>query len=95
MVWFEKYLKIYGKSFYELPQGILEGVRWRPVAMQGNHPLVTIVAIVHNEKSISELVFRAGKTILSFVVTCHNLCGPYSPILRTNLAAFYAPPFHI
>ena len=29
MAWLEKYLEICGKSFYELPQDIVEGVRRR------------------------------------------------------------------
>lgn len=50
MAWFEKYLKIYGKSFYELPQDIVEGVRRRLAALQSDHPLVSIVVIAHNEE---------------------------------------------
>ena len=48
--WYEKYLRIYGKPFSEVPQEIVDGIRERLAAMQNEDPLVSIVVIAYNEE---------------------------------------------
>lgn len=51
MAWCDKYLSIYGKSFSEIPQDIIDGTRYRLAALQSDEPLASIVIIGYNEET--------------------------------------------
>ena len=48
--WYDKYLSIYGKSFNEVPQSIVDGIRERLASLQSAEPLVSVVVIAYNEE---------------------------------------------
>jgi len=48
--WYDKYLSIYGKSFSEVPQNIVDGIRERLASLQSAEPLVSVVVIAYNEE---------------------------------------------
>ena len=48
--WYDKYLSIYGKSFSEVPQNIIDGIRERLASFQSAEPLVSVVVIAYNEE---------------------------------------------
>lgn len=50
MKWYEKYLQVYGKSFSEAPQEIVDEVRRKLQALQSDRPLVTVSLIAYNEE---------------------------------------------
>lgn len=51
VMWYDKYLSIYGKPFSEVPQEIIEGTRNRLAALQSDNPIASIVVIGYNEES--------------------------------------------
>lgn len=48
--WYEKYRTIYGIPFMEVPQGVVEEIRRRLLALQCDEPLISIVVIAYNEE---------------------------------------------
>lgn len=48
--WYDKYLSIYGKSFDEVPDGILDEIKNRLAQQQSDEPQVSIVVIAYNEE---------------------------------------------
>lgn len=50
MAWYDKYLTIYGKSFDEVPQNIIDETRERLAKLQSPEPLASIVVIAYNEE---------------------------------------------
>ena len=49
--WYDKYLNIYGKSFDEVPQNVIEETRERLATLQNPEPLASIVVIAYNEET--------------------------------------------
>ena len=49
--WYDKYMMIYGKSFNEVPEEIIEGTRERLAKLQSPEPLASIVVIGYNEET--------------------------------------------
>ena len=49
--WYNKYLSIYGKSFDDVPQEIVDGTRERLAALQSSNPIASIVVIAYNEET--------------------------------------------
>ena len=48
--WFDKYMTIYGKSFSEVSQDVIDGTRERLARLQSQEPLASIVIIGYNEE---------------------------------------------
>ena len=48
--WYDKYMTIYGKSFSEVPQKIIDETRERLARLQSPEPLASIVVIGYNEE---------------------------------------------
>ena len=48
--WYEKYLSIYGKSFDEIPDSVLDEIKNNLAKKQSAEPLVSIVVIAYNEE---------------------------------------------
>ena len=48
--WYEKYLSIYGKSYKEVPDEVLDRIRRQLAAKQNPDPLISIVVIAYNEE---------------------------------------------
>ena len=48
--WYEKYLSIYGKSFEEIPDSVLDEIKNNLAKKQSVEPLVSIVVIAYNEE---------------------------------------------
>lgn len=48
--WYDKYMRIYGKPFSEVPQEVIEGTRVRLAKLQSMEPLASIVIIAYNEE---------------------------------------------
>jgi hypothetical protein len=48
--WYDKYMTVYGRSFSEIPQGVVEDIRSRLSDMQSDNPLISIVVIAYNEE---------------------------------------------
>lgn len=48
--WFDKYFAIYGKSFDDVPQGVINETRERLAGLQSTEPLASIVVIAYNEE---------------------------------------------
>jgi glycosyltransferase involved in cell wall biosynthesis len=48
--WYDKYLSIYGKSFDEVPDNILDEIKSKLARHQSDNPLVSIVVIAYNEE---------------------------------------------
>ena len=48
--WYEKYLSIYGKSFKEVPDEVLDRIKQQLAVMQSSDPLVSVVVIAYNEE---------------------------------------------
>lgn len=48
--WYDKYLSIYGKSFDEIPDDILDQIRTHLAAKQSKKPVVSVVVIAYNEE---------------------------------------------
>ena len=70
--WYDKYLSIYGKSFEEIPDSVLDEIKEKLAAKQCQEPLVSIVVIAYNEErrlaaglwSLSELQTKYPVEIL-------------------------------
>ena len=70
--WYDKYLSIYGKSFEEIPDGVLDEIKAKLAAKQSVEPLISIVVIAYNEEkrlaaclwSLSELQTKYPVEIL-------------------------------
>ena len=50
MLWYEKYLSYYGKSFNEFPLEVIEGIRKQLAVLHSDQPVVSIVIIAYNEE---------------------------------------------
>lgn len=48
--WYDKYLSIYGKSFDEIPEDVLNTIKKQLAEKQSADPLVSIVVIAYNEE---------------------------------------------
>ena len=48
--WYDKYLSIYGKSFDEIPDSVLDEIKNNLAKKQSTEPLVSIVVIAYNEE---------------------------------------------
>ena len=48
--WYEKYLSIYGKSYKEIPDEVLDRIKTQLAAKQSTDPLVSVVVIAYNEE---------------------------------------------
>lgn len=48
--WYDKYLSIYGKSFDEIPDSVLDEIKNNLAKKQSAEPLVSIVVIAYNEE---------------------------------------------
>ena len=48
--WYEKYLSIYGKSFDEIPDSVLDEIKSNLARKQSTEPLISIVVIAYNEE---------------------------------------------
>ena len=48
--WYDKYLSIYGKSFEEIPDSVLDEIKGKLAAKQSVEPLISIVVIAYNEE---------------------------------------------
>ena len=48
--WYEKYLSIYGKSYKEIPDEVLDRIKTQLAAKQKLDPLVSVVVIAYNEE---------------------------------------------
>lgn len=48
--WYDKYLSIYGKSFDEIPEDVLDTIKKQLAEKQSADPLVSIVVIAYNEE---------------------------------------------
>lgn len=49
--WYDKYLSIYGKSFDELSDDILDKIKVSLSDLQSKEPLVSVVVIAYNEEN--------------------------------------------
>ena len=49
--WYDKYLSIYGKTFNEVPQSVVDETRERLLKLQNSKPLASIVVIAYNEET--------------------------------------------
>lgn len=48
--WYDKYLSIYGKSYDDLPENILDEIKGKLAKLQSKEPLVSVVVIAYNEE---------------------------------------------
>ena len=48
--WYDKYLSIYGKSFDDIPDSVLDEIKNNLAKKQSQEPLVSIVVIAYNEE---------------------------------------------
>lgn len=48
--WYDKYISIYGKSYYEVPDEIFDEIKTKLAQKQSADPLVSIVVIAYNEE---------------------------------------------
>lgn len=48
--WYDKYLSIYGKSFDEIPDSVLDEIKNNLAKKQSTEPLISIVVIAYNEE---------------------------------------------
>ena len=48
--WYDKYLSIYGKSFDDVPDSILDEIKSKLAHQQSDEPLISIVVIAYNEE---------------------------------------------
>ena len=60
--WYNKYLSIYGKSFDDVPQEIVDGTRERLAALQNSNPIASIVVIAYNDASLHRRVIEKIST---------------------------------
>ena len=60
--WYDKYLSIYGKSFEEIPDGVLDEIKAKLAAKQSVEPLISIVVIAYNEeKRLAACLWSLGE----------------------------------
>lgn len=70
--WYDKYISIYGKSYYEIPDDIFDEIKTKLARKQSADPLVSIVVIAYNEEkrlpaclwSLSDLISRYSIEII-------------------------------
>lgn len=70
--WYEKYLSIYGKTLDEIPESVLDEIKYNLARKQSSEPLISIVVIAYNEErrlaaclwSLSELQTKYPLEIL-------------------------------
>ena len=70
--WYDKYLSIYGKTFGEIPDSVLDEIKGKLAEKQSAEPLISIVVIAYNEEkrlaaclwSLSELQTKYPVEIL-------------------------------
>lgn len=70
--WYDKYLSIYGKSYEEIPDSVLDDIKAKLAEKQSEEPLISIVVIAYNEEkrlaaclwSLSELQTKYSIEIL-------------------------------
>lgn len=70
--WYDKYISIYGKSYYEVPDEIFDEIKTKLAQKQSADPLVSIVVIAYNEEkrlpaclwSLSDLISRYSIEII-------------------------------
>ena len=70
--WYDKYLSIYGKTFEEIPDSVLDEIKGKLAEKQSEEPLISIVVIAYNEEkrlaaclwSLSELQTKYSIEIL-------------------------------
>ena len=48
--WYDKYLSIYGKSFDDVPDSVLDEIKSKLARHQSDEPLISIVVIAYNEE---------------------------------------------
>ena len=48
--WYEKYLSIYGKTLDEIPESVLDEIKYNLARKQSSEPLISIVVIAYNEE---------------------------------------------
>ena len=48
--WYKKYLTIYGKPFYEVPEDVKSSIRNQLNRLQSPNPLISVVVIAYNEE---------------------------------------------
>ena len=48
--WYDKYLSIYGKFLDEIPESVLDAIKFNLAEKQNQEPLVSIVVIAYNEE---------------------------------------------
>ena len=48
--WYEKYLSIYGKSYKDIPDEVLDRIKQQLAVIQSSDPLVSVVVIAYNEE---------------------------------------------
>lgn len=48
--WYEKYLNIYGKSYKDISDEVLDRIKQQLAVMQSSDPLVSVVVIAYNEE---------------------------------------------
>jgi len=51
MAWYDKYMSVYGKTFDQVPQEVIDGTRDRLARLQSDEPLLSIVIIAYNEET--------------------------------------------
>lgn len=64
--WYDKYISIYGKSYYEIPDEVYDKIKTNLAQKQSTDPLASIVVIAYNEEkrlpaclwSLSDLISR-------------------------------------
>jgi glycosyltransferase involved in cell wall biosynthesis len=70
--WYDKYISIYGKSYYEIPDEIFDEIKTKLARKQSADPLVSIVVIAYNEEkrlpaclwSLSDFISRYSIEII-------------------------------
>lgn len=48
--WYQKYLSVYGKSYKDVPQSVVQTIRENITRLQSDTPLVTVSVIAYNEE---------------------------------------------
>ena len=66
MKWYTDYLSAYEKPYSELPPPLTNRVKKRIRELKHPNPLVSVVAIAHNETEFSLAYGRYAKTTVTF-----------------------------
>ena len=82
--WYEKYLSIYGKSYKEIPDEVLDRIKTLLAEKQSSEPLISVVVIAYNE----EMRLAACLWSLSELQTSYPI-----EILGVNADTFYPPRY--